>query len=78
MNKLLKQVRDRGEPWITGWHQEDLAAFLAENGGFQVASEIGLLELNEKYFTPAGRAVPPDMMYTLERLVVADTATDAP
>ena len=58
------------EPLKSGWHPPDLAA-LMQTHSFAVERDVSLPELNRDYFVPAGRPVPEEQQWAIERMAIA-------
>ena len=66
--KLAARV---GEPWISYYSPEEMKALLKDTGGFALAADKTVEDLNTAYFGAVGRLVPPERMMLLERFAVA-------
>ncbi|KMV30943.1 hypothetical protein AB733_07955 [Photobacterium swingsii] len=61
-----------GEPWVSFYNAEEIEALLSLNG-FTVKENRTLADLNDVYFSPAGRSIPEDQIFKLEHFVVAES-----
>ena len=65
----MGMVARMGEPWISGWTQEEFAVFLKECG-YKVESDTTDKDYNTKYLEPVGRKLETEFL-SMERFVVA-------
>jgi hypothetical protein len=71
--KLLKGLRDRGEPWTFGFNPDDVAPHLAAFG-LKVVADLGAAEYRRLYWP----SLPDDPIgYEFYRVALAERATDA-
>ncbi|MEZ8741290.1 hypothetical protein AB6E21_14750 [Photobacterium swingsii] len=61
-----------GEPWVSFYNAEEIEVLLSLNG-FTVKENRTLADLNDVYFSPAGRSIPEDQIFKLEHFVVAES-----
>lgn len=66
IKELLSKVESMGEPWISGWNQNEFASFMRQNG-FKVQRDISIEELIKEYYQPASRQVPENQQAMFER-----------
>ena len=71
ISKTIMNLAEKvGEPWISFYSSMELQAILTQYGFNMVENKV-LQDLNAKYFTPAGRALPEKELFNLEHSVVA-------
>eukprot|EP01068_Selenidium_serpulae_P002311 Selendium_serpulae@DN2375_c1_g1_i1.p1 len=78
---LLSLAEKVGEPWVSLYGQTALRAEVLGGGsGFRLGADLSMLEANERYFAPAGRALPASQMCFFERTSsrIAATGVAAP
>jgi methyltransferase (TIGR00027 family) len=69
--RLLEPVAKAGEPWISAFGEAEFASF-ASDCGWRVASEVSIAELSKSVFAPAGRSVPEEIQYPVERYALLE------
>ncbi len=65
---LLENVKRVGEPWINFYASPK---DIFEGSTFSVAEDIGVSEVNSKFFAPKGRPIPLEKYCVAERYAVA-------
>ena len=72
--RVVKLSGSVGEPWISGWGQEEFAAFLKECGRYDVISDTTTRDYNESYLGAVGRKLEEKDVVSIERFVMAKVA----